>query len=219
MMARTPEDKTTARERILTIAEDLLLEDGYDNVSIRELTDAAGVNVALVNYYFGSKRNLYLEALRSKFSCAAKRKCALLHQSINANPDPDLRQIISAYVALHMSDDECVAATQSFLQLVSRQLAEDDDAMELLLQEMVTPIHQLLKNAIGKIYPKMPEAKISYCISSITGQIFHFLRCPGAFRTLAGHSETDDLRELVAEHIIEFSLKGIMEETVCDFIP
>ena len=50
------------RERILDAAEKLFAERGYHGVSIRDVTGAAEVDVALVNYHFGSKEML-LEAV------------------------------------------------------------------------------------------------------------------------------------------------------------
>lgn len=47
-----------ARERILVAAELLFARQGVDKTSIREITNDAGVNVALVNYYFRSKEAL-----------------------------------------------------------------------------------------------------------------------------------------------------------------
>ena len=204
-----------ARERILASAEEFFLKDGFDGTSIRELTDAASVNVALVNYYFGSKRNLYLEVLRRKFSTTAADKCAALRQQLAEQKSPNLQQTITTYVSLYLGSDESIQATQQFLKLISRQLADDDDAMELLLEELVVPIHQLMKTSIGEIEPQLDKNKLSLCIGSITGQIFHFIRFPSAFKTLVRLPEDKSLREAMIEHIVEFSLKGIKEEPPC----
>ena len=95
---------------------------------------------------------------------------------------------------------------------MSRELADDNDAMELLTQELILPIHQLMKTAVGKIKPGLDEEKISLCVSSIVGQIFHFARCPEIMQTLAGRNDHNDWLSDVRQHIIEFSLKGLEEE-------
>jgi AcrR family transcriptional regulator len=46
------------RARLLDAALDLLAERGEDGVTLRELTDAAGANVAAVSYHFGSLKSL-----------------------------------------------------------------------------------------------------------------------------------------------------------------
>ncbi len=213
----TPEqyNKRPSRERILAVAEEVFLVSGFDGVSIRQLTEAAGVNIALVNYHFGSKRNLYLEALRHKFSAVSEMKCAQLQQQLAALEEPGLPQVVSAYVTLYLGSDEDAQATQKFLKLISRHLADDDDAMELLFAELIAPIHLLVRNALGQICPEMGDEKLSLCIGSMTGQIFHYLRFQHAFQTLLGSPGDGALRDAMVQHIIDFSMKGIGEESVC----
>ena len=50
------------REHILTVAEELFGENGFDGTSVRDIAQKAGVNLAMISYYFGSKEKL-LEAL------------------------------------------------------------------------------------------------------------------------------------------------------------
>jgi AcrR family transcriptional regulator len=50
------------REHILTVAEELFGESGFDGTSVRDIAHKAGVNLAMISYYFGSKEKL-LEAL------------------------------------------------------------------------------------------------------------------------------------------------------------
>jgi len=214
-MATEQHDKLPSRERILAVAEEVFLVNGFDGVSVRELTEEAGVNIALVNYHFGSKRNLYLEALRHKFSAVSEMKCAQLQQQLAALEEPGLQQVVSAYVALYLGSEEDAQATQKFLKLTSRHLADDDDAMELMFAELIAPIHLLVRDALGRICPKMGNEKLSLCVGSMTGQIFHYLRFPHAFQTLLGSLGEGALHDAMVQHIIDFSMKGIGEESVC----
>ncbi len=54
------------RERLLTVAERLLLESGYDTVSVRAICTAAGMNPAAVHYHFGSKDELVTALLEAR---------------------------------------------------------------------------------------------------------------------------------------------------------
>jgi AcrR family transcriptional regulator len=53
------------REQILETAGRLFEEAGYDAISMIDVAAAAGVTRGLVHHYFGSKRELYLEVVRS----------------------------------------------------------------------------------------------------------------------------------------------------------
>ncbi|MBF6101761.1 TetR/AcrR family transcriptional regulator [Nocardia cyriacigeorgica] len=57
---------TDTRERLLSAAERLLLESGYERVSIRAVCAAAEVNPAAVHYHFGSKQALVAALLQSR---------------------------------------------------------------------------------------------------------------------------------------------------------
>ncbi|MBF6456726.1 TetR/AcrR family transcriptional regulator [Nocardia cyriacigeorgica] len=57
---------TDTRERLLAAAERLLLESGYERVSIRAVCAAAEVNPAAVHYHFGSKQALVAALLQSR---------------------------------------------------------------------------------------------------------------------------------------------------------
>jgi AcrR family transcriptional regulator len=50
------------REHILSVAEELFGEKGFDGTSVRDIAQSAGVNLAMISYYFGSKEKL-LESL------------------------------------------------------------------------------------------------------------------------------------------------------------
>jgi AcrR family transcriptional regulator len=50
------------RDHILTVAERLFGEKGFDGTSVRDIAQQAQVNLAMISYYFGSKEKL-LESL------------------------------------------------------------------------------------------------------------------------------------------------------------
>ena len=64
---RRPGPESGTRDAILTAAERLFLERGYENASMRAIGAAAGVDAALVTHFFGSKANLLAAAVRWPF--------------------------------------------------------------------------------------------------------------------------------------------------------
>ncbi|MEV4094957.1 TetR family transcriptional regulator [Streptosporangium saharense] len=62
-------DREGTRCRILDAARRLFAELGYDQVTMRLISAEAGVNIALINRYFGTKRELFAEvlAVRGRF--------------------------------------------------------------------------------------------------------------------------------------------------------
>jgi AcrR family transcriptional regulator len=63
------------RERILDVAERLFMENGYEATSMRTITSVAEVNLAAVNYHFGSKEALLREVFRRRLAWLNHERC------------------------------------------------------------------------------------------------------------------------------------------------
>jgi AcrR family transcriptional regulator len=73
-----PVDQPGSRERIVAAAGELIVEAGWGNVTTRSIAERAGVNNALIHYYFGSKDTLLLEAAAAAFAEESEGPFALL---------------------------------------------------------------------------------------------------------------------------------------------
>jgi AcrR family transcriptional regulator len=60
-----PRNAAGTRLAILEAAQDLFARDGYDDVGMRDIARNVGVDAAMVSRYFGSKEELFAEALRA----------------------------------------------------------------------------------------------------------------------------------------------------------
>ncbi|MDD4238237.1 MAG: TetR/AcrR family transcriptional regulator [Desulfotomaculaceae bacterium] len=58
-------DSLTTKEKIIRVAMDIIAEEGFQNITIRKIAAKAGVNVAAINYHFGSKDAVINEALKT----------------------------------------------------------------------------------------------------------------------------------------------------------
>ena len=85
--------KTDPRARLLAAAESLLLESGFDSVSIRAVCAAAEMNPAAVHYHFGSKERLVAALLESRIGPAWLEPVARLDAE-----SPGVREIVDAVV-------------------------------------------------------------------------------------------------------------------------
>ena len=62
------------KERILGAAEELFAQHGFAGTSLRQVTSRADVNIAAVNYHFGSKENLVNEVFRRRMDEMSERR-------------------------------------------------------------------------------------------------------------------------------------------------
>ena len=68
------------RSRILDAAERLFMEHGFDGTSMRMITSQAGVNLAAVNYHFGTKELLIQEVFRRRLTHLNQSRLVALDQ-------------------------------------------------------------------------------------------------------------------------------------------
>ena len=61
------EKKETAKSRIIEASRALFSEVGFESTSVREIAKKASVNLASINYYFKSKKNLLAEIFLLNF--------------------------------------------------------------------------------------------------------------------------------------------------------
>jgi AcrR family transcriptional regulator len=208
-MDATKERAVSTRQRLLEAAERLFLEKGYGGVSVRDLTEAAGVNVAAINYHFNGKKNLFREVFRRILAPVVEQRLAELEEVIDGKGTPDLRKVIRTYVSGVLGDLLSSNDAERCCNLVSSEMAEAGVAVDVLVKEMVAPIHRVMKDAISRARPGLSDEKISLCIASVVGQVIHFARAREIIRRLTGRNYNRKFIEDIIEHITDFSLKGI----------
>lgn len=116
------------REKILDATLQLIKTEGIDGVTIRKIACDAGTNVALINYYFGSKDKLLLEAI--KIQLETFQAAFQVFEQLELPPIERLKKFIHAYTA-HLLE---------YPDLIKRLLGHDP------LFESVAEYFQFMKN-------------------------------------------------------------------------
>jgi AcrR family transcriptional regulator len=198
------------RERLLDEAEELFAQRGYHAVSVREITKAAGSNLAAVNYHFGNKQNLYVEVFRLRWLPRASRIQQSFRQSLQKNGTPTPNRVIQslarAFLEGPMSSDE----RTRHLKLISGELAQPTAAFELVVEQVFRPLFAKLLEDLRKVMPAaIDEKQMVLNVFSILSMVlyFNFAR-PLITRFVAGR-EVEDLETRFVDHIVQFSLNGI----------
>src|SRR5271166_3605347 len=87
------------KERILDAAERLFARHGFYGISVRDITEAAAVDVALINYHFGSKRELFAAVFQRRAERLNPERLAMLEEVRRAALPgvPTLEAIVNAF--------------------------------------------------------------------------------------------------------------------------
>jgi AcrR family transcriptional regulator len=158
--ASLPEVETDrrSRERIFCTSERLFAERGFGRVSLRDITAAAGVNLASVNYYFGSKDGLLLEIFRTRAAELNRERAQLLQQVLAEDGErPHVRAILSALIAPStrwISDERRVA-----LQFLIRARSEGNEQIREILCHKVAHLRRFIE-ALQRALPELSRKEI-----------------------------------------------------------
>ncbi len=126
---------STTSLRILDQAERLFAEQGFNETSLRAITSAAEVNIASVNYHFGSKKNLiqavfnrYLEDFYSGYN-------AQISSLALADSEVSRRQAVEAAIIAMLGSDLNVSRARRFMMLLRHAYAQQQGHLRRFIQE------------------------------------------------------------------------------------
>lgn len=210
-----PLDRATraTKERIVDAAETLFMEQGFEGASLRALTTAAGVNLAAVNYHFGSKEDLFEAVLRRRLDPMNSERVALLTQfERDAAPQPvSCERILSALFvpALRLARDPRRGGT-NFLRLLGRAYADPSPFVRRFLSQQYAEMIGRFKAAFGRALPDLPPRELSWRLHFMMGALSYTLAGTDALKMIEalapGESAND---ELLLRRLAPFLLGGL----------
>ncbi|VGO22654.1 TetR/AcrR family transcriptional regulator [Pontiella sulfatireligans] len=133
----------TTKERLIQAASVIFAEKGYRDTTVAEICDAAGANIAAVNYHFGDKSNLYCQVWEYLFEQSAA-KYPLPTDLIETDPEAWLRHFIRSRVEQIFDTD----IHHRLPQLLHREMGEPTEMHESLFEKYLQPSHQRVSKAI-----------------------------------------------------------------------
>jgi len=196
----------STKERILTAAEALFAQRGFEGASLRQLTAAAGVNLAAVNYHFGSKDNLVEEVFRRRLDQLNARRLAALKQ-VAGQADATLEDVLAAFIrpALDLSHD---GGGSLFMRVLARAFAEHDDSLRKFLSDNYGHVMRQFTAEFARLLPQLSKEELYWRIDLVTGALTHAMSGFGMIQRKSDVSETTH-REQTAAHLIRFSAAGL----------
>jgi len=196
----------STKERILTAAEALFAQRGFEGASLRQLTAAAGVNLAAVNYHFGSKDHLVEQVFKRRLDQLNARRLAALKQ-ISGLPETTLEDVLAAFIrpALDLSHD---GGGGLFMRVLARAFAEHDDDLRKFLSENYGHVMRQFTAEFARLLPNLSKEELYWRIDLVTGALTHAMSGFGIIQRKNDVSEVIH-REQTAEHLIRFAVAGL----------
>lgn len=157
------EARNDTGERILDAGERLFMEHGYEATSTRMVTSEAGVNLAAVNYHFGSKEALMQAVLRRRLDGLNRKRLRALDEMERQAAGRPLKpsQIVDGFFGtlLRLSADR-QGGGETFLRLLGRTMADPSDFIRTFLAAEFADVLERYKSALFLALPEVPKAEI-----------------------------------------------------------
>lgn len=201
------------RWRILDAAETLFVEHGLEATSMRMITTTAGVNLAAVNYHFGSKENLIQEVFRRRLGELNQRRLAALDRVEEGARKNGARikpsQVLEAFFepSLQMATDQTHGGS-IFMQLLGRTYTEPNAFVrKFLAAEYADTLGRFL-DALYASLPGVPRDEILWRFHFMMGATSYAIAGTDALQLFAGKFDDEDPSRLIPR-LMSFLLGGL----------
>ncbi|MGZ0655857.1 TetR/AcrR family transcriptional regulator [Coraliomargarita sp. W4R53] len=206
-------DKT--RQRILQAAGKIFAHGGYRAMTLREVTKQADVNLAAVNYHFGSKSNLMRELIHAHFEPINQQRLDRLDQLVSEHaPAPvPLEAIFDAlFRPLFTGIESTQVNDTTLMQIIGRMVTEPADFMSNLHKEFFAELSKRFMIEIKRTCPELSHEQLQYrfflSISTMSGTIIGEVRLEIILGSKLNGSNLDRvLKELTAYVVAGFQQK------------
>ena len=196
----------STKDRILGAAEELFAQFGFTGTSLRQVTSRADVNIAAVNYHFGSKENLVNEVFRRRMDDMSSQRLAALKLAVAQHPG-ELEPILAAFVepALALAQDRHGGG--AFVRVIARAYAEKNDGLRKFLSDHYGHVLRDFAKAISACMPGLSKEALYWRLDFLAGSLTYAMADFGLIKRPAGTSEVAH-RERAAHELIRFAAAG-----------
>ena len=193
-------ERGDTKSRILDSAEKLFGMNGFDATSLRDITTAADVNLAAINYHFQSKDSLIDAIVARRIEPVNKKRFELLDA---AGPHPTVEQILTAFMAPVMQ-----VKVDAVVPLIGRILSNPELFVERVFHTHLAPVSQRFVEALCKTLPDLPPSEILWRLHFSVGVLTHTMLWGRIFPKITnGVCDISD-REALVDRAVRFVAAG-----------
>jgi AcrR family transcriptional regulator len=209
-----PEDaerEAATKAQVLCAAERLFALHGFQNVSVRDITAEAGVNLASVNYHFGSKDALLFEIFRRRTSELNRERARMLHEASDRHDGkPPVREILRAYFepALRWSAPD--SGREVSVQFIIRARSEGTEQIREVLRTDVSHLRRF-SDALMAARPELPPEEVYWRLHFALGMMHNnrFAEFDRLHALSDGRTRESDVEALL-RRMLDFAEAGFM---------
>ncbi|MCQ2364287.1 MAG: TetR family transcriptional regulator [Akkermansia sp.] len=162
------------KERIMRAAVQQFTLLGYEGSAVRDIARAAGVNIGLIRYHFGTKADLYRDTLAY---LAEPYNAVCLAALRAAKESGSAEEILVSWLLAPITDwqDNRVAGGEEVLCFLNKMGYEDPELTREVYESHYSYAQQEWEEAVRAFFPKMQRADWLWCLTCLRGMYFNIV--------------------------------------------
>ena len=201
----------STKNKILDAAESLFADKGFNGTSLREITSLAEVNLAAVNYHFGSKKEL-IKSVMSRYMDELAPNLVSALEEICAHPQqPTLIEVFSAFIEPLLSLNVFRQnGTSNFLQLLGRGYTDSQGFLRWFFTTQYPGVISNCVLAVQKSYPELTAEEMFWRLHFTMGTVVFTMSSSDALIDIAKSDFDRDLQiSDVIRNVIPYVAAGV----------
>jgi AcrR family transcriptional regulator len=198
---------SSSKDRLFQSAEALFSAKGFRDVSVREIAAHAGVNLALVTYYFSGKQALFDEVFRSHAAPLAQERMKQLAAITQNGRKPSIEEILKAWLLpwLQLGNDPRASAIH--LRLTAN-LSHERWAYTKKVSGYLQRTHRAFIKALHSRIPYLSEETLMWRLHFVMGALVFGIRQPAPLTALSGGRCNPTDLEATFNQILPYAAAG-----------
>ena len=205
------DNRPVTTERILDAAERLFADHGFEGTSIRDIVDAAKVNLAAVHYHFRSKEALLEAVLTRRISIVNDARLQRLEEAeaAAAPRSPSVQEVLRAFIVPVIEFAQRDESGATFVQLMSRMFTEPGFSLTNFLGRKFGETIGRFSNALVRSLPDIPRDIVCWRAFFAIGAMHHLLCSSNKIDLLDKGLRKDTTDAELTEYLVQFSVAGM----------
>lgn len=205
----TPEARAQTAELILDAAEAVFSDRGFYGATTRAIAETAGVNLALIHYYFGSKEAVF-EAVFGRRAREINGERLRLLQAVMARPAPRLEDLLDAFFRPSITSGRRQnRAGHGYARMLAHGATGTDERSRALTSRHFDGIAREFIAALERVMPDLPPGEAACCYLYATSMSISLMSDTGRLAALSDGTRTEDDLESVIARAVRFVTAGI----------
>ncbi len=206
--------RSDAKQRVLEAAEELFAKHGFESVSIRDITNHCGANVAAINYHFGGRDKLvaevmlrYIEPINDERVArldAAKQKWGSKGIPVEELIDAFVRPLITRVKKSELSE-------RLFYKLCGRVFSEHVDALPAEVEAQFLPMLNRFYKAFAQSLPELEKEDLVWRFHFMVGGMIYLMSHQDMLQRMTHGDSGSPTMDASLSRFIRYSAAGFRE--------